>query len=316
MEKKYLKTAVVEVDSLIKQYGELKAVNGISFKVYEGEIFAFLGPNGAGKTTTVEILECIRPLTSGSARIFGYEVSRNEEVKEIKKRIGALPQEFNALDKLTVKENIDLIGDMYENHLDVFEIIKLLDLEDKTNVRFENLSGGLKQRVGVAAALVSDPKLVFLDEPTTGLDPKSRREVWSVIKNLKKLGKTVFLTTHYMEEAQVLADRIAIINQGKITVIGSPQELISRYGGLKVLIIRKGDRKLADFLQKQFGQVTVNGNDDILIKIDDIKEFWRIMSILTEKKIDKEVELQTPTIEDVFLKIAGGRITEEGELKQ
>lgn len=311
-----MKTAVVEVDSLVKHYGELKAVDGISFKVYEGEIFAFLGPNGAGKTTTVEILECIRPLTSGSARIFGYEVTRNEEVKDIKKRIGALPQEFNALDKLTVKENIDLIGDMYEKHLDVFEIIKLLDLEDKTNVRFENLSGGLKQRVGVAAALVSDPKLVFLDEPTTGLDPKSRREVWSVITNLKKLGKTVFLTTHYMEEAQVLADRIAIINKGRITVIGSPQELISKYGGLKVLIIRKGPRELADFLQTQFGQVTMNGNDDIMVKIDDVKEFWRIMSILTEKKIEKEVELQTPTIEDVFLKIAGGRITEEGELKQ
>lgn len=310
-----MKTAVVEVDSLVKHYGELKAVDGISFKVYEGEIFAFLGPNGAGKTTTVEILECIRPLTSGSARIFGYEVTRNEEVKDIKKRIGALPQEFNALDKLTVKENIDLIGDMYEKHLDVFEIIKLLDLEDKTNVRFENLSGGLKQRVGVAAALVSDPKLVFLDEPTTGLDPKSRREVWSVITNLKKLGKTVFLTTHYMEEAQVLADRIAIINKGRITVIGSPQELISKYGGLKVLIIRKGPRELADFLQTQFGQVTMNGNDDIMVKIDDVKEFWRIMSILTEKKIEKEVELQTPTIEDVFLKIAGGRITEEGELK-
>ena len=311
-----MKTTVVEVDSLVKQYDELKAVDGISFKVYEGEIFAFLGPNGAGKTTTVEILECIRPLTSGSARIFGYEVSRNDDVKEIKKRIGALPQEFNALDKLTVKENIDLIGDMYESHLDVLEIIKLLDLEDKTNVRFEKLSGGLKQRVGVAAALVSDPNLVFLDEPTTGLDPKSRREVWGVIRNLKNLGKTVFLTTHYMEEAQVLADRVAIINKGKIAVIGSPQELISKYGGLKVLIIRKGDRKLADFLQKKFGQVTMNGNDDILVKIDDVKEFWRIMSTLTEKKIDKEVELQTPTIEDVFLKIAGGRITEEGELKQ
>ena len=311
-----MKTAVVEVDSLVKQYDELKAVDGISFEVYKGEVFAFLGPNGAGKTTTVEILECIRPLTSGTAKIFGYEVARNEEVKEIKKRIGALPQEFNALDKLTVKENIELIGDMYETHLDVLEIIKLLDLEDKTNERFENLSGGLKQRVGVAAALVSDPRLVFLDEPTTGLDPKSRREVWSVIRNLKKMGKTVFLTTHYMEEAQVLADRVAIINKGKITVIGSPQELISKYGGLKVLIIRKGDKKLAEFLQKKYGQVTMNSNDDILIKIDDVKEFWRIMSTLTEKTIDKDIELQTPTIEDVFLKIAGGRISEEGEMKQ
>jgi ABC-2 type transport system ATP-binding protein len=307
---------IVEVDSLAKQYGQLRAVDGISFEVYEGEVFAFLGPNGAGKTTTVEILECIRPLTSGTARIFGYEVTRDEDVKEIKKRIGVLPQEFSALDKLTVKENIALIGDMYAKHLDTAEVIKLLDLEDKTNARFENLSGGLKQRVGVAAALVSDPQLIFLDEPTTGLDPKARRDVWAVIENLKKLGKTVFLTTHYMEEAQVLADRVAIINKGKIAVIGSPQELVSQYGGLKVLLIRKGDKKLADSLQKRYGQTTVNGSGDILVKIDDTDEFWKVMATLTDMKIGKEIEIQTPTIEDVFLKIVGGRITEEGELKQ
>jgi ABC-2 type transport system ATP-binding protein len=315
MGKKGMSKAVVEVDSLVKQYGQLRAVDGISFEVYEGEVFAFLGPNGAGKTTTVEILECIRPLTSGTAKIFGYEVTRNEDVKEIKRRIGALPQEFSALDKLTVKENIELIGDVYEKHLDVMEIIKLLDLEDKTNEKFENLSGGLKQRVGVAAALVSDPQLVFLDEPTTGLDPKSRREVWAVIENLKKLGKIVFLTTHYMEEAQALADRVAIINKGKIAVIGSPQELISQHGGLKVLVIRKGDKKLADSLQKKYGQVTLNSNEDILVKIDDVAEFWQVMATLTDMKVGKDIEIQTPTIEDVFLKIAGGRITEEGELK-
>jgi ABC-2 type transport system ATP-binding protein len=220
------------------------------------------------------------------------------------------------LDKLTVKENIDLIGDMYQKHLDVMETIKLLDLEDKTNEKFENLSGGLKQRVGVAAALVSDPQLVFLDEPTTGLDPKARREVWTVIENLKKLGKTVFLTTHYMEEAQVLADRVAIINKGKIAVIGSPQELVSQYGGLKVLVIRKGDKKLADSLQTRYGQTTMNDNGDILVKIDDVDELWQMMTTLTEIKVGKDIEIQTPTIEDVFLKIVGGRITEEGEFKQ
>jgi ABC-2 type transport system ATP-binding protein len=308
--------AVVSVNSLVKQYGQLRAVDNVSFEVYEGEVFAFLGPNGAGKTTTVEILECIRPLTSGTARVLGYDVTRNEDVVEIKRRIGALPQEFCALDKLTVKENIELIGDMYKKHLDVIEIIKLLDLEDKTNEKFENLSGGLKQRVGVAAALVGDPQLVFLDEPTTGLDPKARREVWAVIANLKKLGKTVFLTTHYMEEAQVLADRVAIINKGKIAVIGSPQELISQYGGLKVLKIREGDKKLAALLQKKYGNVTLNSNDDLLVKIDDVDEFWRVMATLTDLKVGKDIEIQTPTIEDVFLKITGGRITEEGELKQ
>ncbi len=306
----------MEVESLVKQYGTLNAVDGISFEVYEGEVFAFLGPNGAGKTTTVEILECIRPLTRGNARIFGYDVTKNSDVVEIKKRIGVLPQDFNALDKLTVKENVDLIGDMYEKHLNIMEIVKLLDLEDKVNERFENLSGGLKQRVGIAAALVSDPKLVFLDEPTTGLDPKARREVWSVITNLKKLGKTVFLTTHYMEEAQMLADRVAIINKGKIAVIGSPQDLVSQYGGLKVLIVRKGNKKLGSSLADKFDKVTLNSNEDVHIKIDDVKEFWRVMATLTEMQVTNDIEIQTPTIENVFLKIAGAHITEEGELKE
>ncbi len=310
-----MEKVVVEVNSLVKEYGSLKAVNDVSFEVYEGEVFAFLGPNGAGKTTTVEILECIRPLTGGSAKVFGYNVSKREDVKEIKRRIGVLPQEFNALDKLSVKENIDLIGGMYEKKLEALEVIKLLDLEDKTNDRFENLSGGLKQRVGVAAALVNDPQLVFLDEPTTGLDPKARREVWAVIENLKRLGKTVFLTTHYMEEAQILADRIAIINKGKIAVIGSPQELISQHGGLKVLIIRKGGKKLAETLQDEYGGTTLNHNGDVLVKVDDVKEMWQALSTLTEMKMDKEIEIQTPSIEDVFLKIVGRTITEEGELK-
>ncbi len=304
----------MEVSSLVKQYGSLTVVDDMSFEVYKGEIFAFLGPNGAGKTTTVEILECIRPLTSGSANVFGYDVTKREDAKEIKKRIGVLPQDFSALDKLSVKENIDLIGGMYEKKLDTMEVIELLDVEDKTNERFENLSGGLKQRVGVAAALVNDPQLVFLDEPTTGLDPKARREVWSVIQNLKKLGKTVFLTSHYMEEAQILADRIAIINKGKIAVIGSSQGLISEYGGHKVLIIRKGGKKTAKTLQDRLGGTAVNNNEDIFVKVDNVKEMWQVLSTLTSMSINKEIEIQTPTIEDVFLKVVGGRITEEGEL--
>jgi ABC-2 type transport system ATP-binding protein len=308
--------AVVEVDSLVKQYGKLKAVDGISFEVNEGEIFAFLGPNGAGKTTTVEILECLRPLTSGSANVLGYDVTKNDDVKKIKRSIGVLPQDFSALEKLTVKENIELIGDMYAKHIDVAEVIKLLDLQEKTNEKFENLSGGLKQRVGVAAALVNDPQLVFLDEPTTGLDPKARREVWSVVTGLKKMQKTVFLTTHYMEEAQILADRIAIIDKGKIVAIDSPQELISQHGGLKILIIRKGDKGLSDILQKEYDKVTLDKSGDVSVKVDDVEEMWRVIATLTELKINKEMEIQSPTIEDVFLKVVGGRITEEGELKQ
>ena len=314
------KTAV-EASSLVKEYGSLRAVDDVSFKLFEGEVFAFLGPNGAGKTTTVEILECIRPLTSGSAKVFGYDVTKGDDAREIKKRIGVLPQDFSALDKLSVKENIDLIGGMYERKLDTLEVIKLLDLEDKAKERFENLSGGLKQRVGVAAALVNDPQLVFLDEPTTGLDPKARREVWQVIANLKKLGKTVFLTTHYMEEAQVLADRIAIINKGKIAVVGSPQDLISQYGGPKTLVIRKGGKKLARTLQDKYGGTSLNEDEDVFVKVDDVKEMWQALStvtdisMLTDVYIGREIEIQTPTIEGVFLRVVGGKITEEGELK-
>jgi ABC-2 type transport system ATP-binding protein len=309
------KVVVVEVNGLVKQYEDLKAVDGVSFELHDGEVFAFLGPNGAGKTTTVEILECIRTLTGGTAKVFGYDVTKREDVKEIKKRIGVLPQDFSALDKLTVKENIDLIGGMYEKRLDTSEVIKMLDLEEKAKARFENLSGGLKQRVGVAAALVNDPQLVFLDEPTTGLDPKARRDVWQVIENLRKLDKTVFLTTHYMEEAQMLADRIAVINKGKIAAIGSPQDLISKYGGLKTVIIRRGGKKLAETLQQKYGNTTLNHDNDVLMKADDVNEMWQALSTLTSLQLDKEIEIQAPTIEDVFLKIVGGRITEEGELK-
>jgi ABC-2 type transport system ATP-binding protein len=306
---------MLEVQNLVKQYTDVKAVDGISFSVNDGEVFAFLGPNGAGKTTTVEILECLRPLTEGTAYVCGFDVTKEKEVKEIKKHVGVLPQDFNGLDKLTVKENIELIADMYDKHLKVSDVIKLLNLEDKANAKFENLSGGLKQRVGVAAAIVSDPRLIFLDEPTTGLDPKARRDVWDVIANLKKLGKTVFLTTHYMEEAQVLADRIAIMDKGKIIAIGSSQELIDKYGGLKVLIIRKADKSLADKLTEKFEHVTINSNNDIHVKIDNTDELYHIMSFLTEMKAERDIEIQTPTLEDVFLKITGSKISEEGEAK-
>jgi len=305
----------VQVQDLVKHYDDTTAVDGISFNVDKGEVFAFLGPNGAGKTTTVEILECLRSLSKGSALVCGYDITKDKDVEEIKKNIGVLPQDFNALDKLTVKENIELIADMYDKHLKIEDVIKLLNLEDKANSKFENLSGGLKQRVGIAAALVSDPKLVFLDEPTTGLDPKARRDVWDVLANLKKIGKTVFLTTHYMEEAQVLATRIAIVNKGKIAAMGSPQELIDEYGGLKILIIRKADENLAKKLGDKFEHVTMNSNGDIHIKIDNTDELYSIMSLLTAMKAEKDIEIQTPTLEDVFLKITGSKISEEGEAK-
>jgi len=179
---------VVQVTNLAKRYRENVAVNGISFDLTKGEVFAFLGPNGAGKTTTVEILECLRNPTGGQAKVLGYDVSKRSEQAEIRKRIGVLPQDFNAIDRLTVRENIDYFGAMFKHQLDADELIALVDLKDKRDDQFKTLSGGLKQRVGLAVALVNDPAVVFLDEPTTCLDPRARRDVWVVIERLKKQG--------------------------------------------------------------------------------------------------------------------------------
>src|SRR5256886_3789989 len=229
---------VVQVEKLSKKYKDTLAVNGISFSLSKGEVFAFLGPNGAGKTTTVEILECLRAPTGGQAKVLDYDVSKRSDQSEIRKRIGVLTQDFNAIDRLTVRENIDYFGAMYDHQLDSDQLIELVDLKDKRDEQFKTLSGGLKQRVGLAVALVNDPALVFLDEPTTGLDPRARRDVWYVIERLKKQGKTVFLTTHYMDEAEYLADTVSIIDHGQIIARGTPDQLIDTHGGEKKLIIR------------------------------------------------------------------------------
>src|SRR5947199_9375870 len=230
---------VVQVNNLSKKYGNTVAVNGISFGLSKGEVFAFLGPNGAGKTTAVEILECLRAPTGGQAKVLDYDVGKRSDQAEIRKRIGVLPQDFNAIDRLTVRENIDYFGAMYDHHLDADQLIQLVDLKDKRDEQFKKLSGGLKQRVGLAVSLVNDPSLVFLDEPTTGLDPRARRDVWGVVERLKSQGKTVFLTTHYMDEAEYLADIVSIIDHGQIIASGTPDQLIDTHGGKKTLIIRE-----------------------------------------------------------------------------
>src|SRR5713226_6431207 len=229
---------VVQVDKLSKKYGDNVAVKDISFGLTKGEVFAFLGPNGAGKTTTVEILECLRNPSGGQAKVLGYDVSKRSDQAEIRKRIGVLPQDFNAIDRLTVRENIDYFGAMFDHQLDADQLIELVDLKDKRDAQFKTLSGGLKQRVGLAVALVNDPVLVFLDEPTTGLDPRARRDVWYVIERLKKQGKTVCRTTHYMDEAEYLADIVSIIDHRQIIATGTPDQLIDTHGGKKTLIIR------------------------------------------------------------------------------
>ncbi len=223
--------SAIEVTSLKKHYGQLNAVDNISFSVDQCEIFSLLGPNGAGKTTTVEILEGLRQRDSGEVKVLGMDPWKDGYT--LHKRIGVIPQGFRFFDKVTPLEAVKYYADLFDVKVDPEGIIKELTLEDSKNVIFENLSGGQKQKVGLSLALVNSPELLFLDEPTTGLDPQARRTMWDVIRSLKRQGRSILLTTHYLEEAQLLADKVAIMNKGKIIAAGSPEELINRYGSGK-----------------------------------------------------------------------------------
>ena len=305
---------VIEINSLVKKYGNFTAVDNISLNVKRGEVFAFLGPNGAGKTTTVEILECLKTPTSGTVSVLGMDV-RKDEIK-VKEKIGVLPQSFNAFEWLTVYENIDYFGQMYKKSVDVAGLIKMFDLVDKRNVLFKNLSGGLKQRVGIALALVNDPEIVFLDEPTTGLDPRARRDVWDAIKALKSQGKTVFLTTHYMDEAYYLADRIDIIHKGKIVAEGSPEDLINRYGGGNTLIIRECGPTAIEQLLKEIPLSKIMGNDVVasLPIGSEMTSISRAVSIINDGHYAcKELYVKKSTLEDVFLNLTGEKLAEGGQ---
>src|SRR5215831_2244900 len=295
--------SIVDVENLSKKYGDNEAVRGISFTIKPGQVFAFLGPNGAGKTTTVEILECLREPTSGKAIVLGYDVGRRSEQKEIRKKIGVLPQDFNAIDRLTVRENINYFGAMFDHQLDPDPLIELVDLKEKRDEQFKSLSGGLKQRVGLAVALVNDPTLVFLDEPTTGLDPRARREVWGVIERLKKQGKTIFLTTHYMDEAEYLADTVSIIDHGKIIASGTPNELIDSYGGKKTLIIRNVGEDGLKQLPSGIPKAELRNAGDIAIPLTNGDLTNILLKIGQTSLHDKEIEVRRPTLDDVFLNL-------------
>jgi ABC-2 type transport system ATP-binding protein len=223
--------SAIEVSSLTKHYGQLKAVDEISFTVELGEIFSLLGPNGAGKTTTVEILEGLRERDSGDVKVLGLDPWKDGY--SLHRKIGVIPQGFRFFDKSTPVEAIKYYSDLFGAKVNPEQIIKEVTLDDSRNVIFENLSGGQKQKVGLALALVNSPELLFLDEPTTGLDPQARRTMWDVIRSLKRQGRSILLTTHYLEEAQLLADEVAIMNKGKIIAAGSPEDLINRYGSGK-----------------------------------------------------------------------------------
>jgi ABC-2 type transport system ATP-binding protein len=218
-------TAIVSVRDLQKRYGDIHAVRGISFEVLQGEIFGLLGPNGAGKTTTVEILEGLRKADGGVAVVDGIDVSK--EPAKAKERVGVQLQQSAFPENFTAKETVELFALCYGVTVDAMALLKEVDLADKAGQRQEKLSGGQRQRLSIATALVNKPRVLFLDEPTTGLDPQARRNLWELVRGIRQSGTTVFLTTHYMDEAEVLCDRVAVMDHGEIIAMDPPRTLIT-----------------------------------------------------------------------------------------
>ena len=219
-----MKKSIISVKDLVKNYGNFEAVKGISFDVYEGEIFGLLGPNGAGKSTTLEIIETLREKTSGKIMVDGFDLDKAPN--EIKKIIGVQLQSSGYYPGLHLLELIELFAGLYNRNVSAMELLASVNLNDKAKAKYKELSGGQKQRFSVATTLINDPKIIFLDEPTTGLDPQARRNLWELVKNIRERGATVIITTHYMDEAEYLCDRVAIIDSGEIVAMDTPDELI------------------------------------------------------------------------------------------
>lgn len=300
---------VIEVTSLVKYYGAVKAVDGISFDVIEGEVFGMLGPNGAGKTTTVEIVEGLRPADGGRAAVLGIDVSKDS--RAVKERIGVQPQSPALFPSLTVQETVRFFASMYRKSLASSRIVELAALQASRNVLFKNLSGGQQQRLSVALAFVNDPEILFLDEPTTGLDPQARRAMWDVIETFRHKGKTVVLTTHYMEEAQRLCDRIAIMDYGKIIAMDTPQRLIEAHSRESAIQFKMKDYPGDDVIGAlpDVSKVHRDGDDTIVYTDNIPSAIGGLLNMASGRSAElSELFVRQATLEDVFLKLTGKRI--------
>ena len=295
--------AAVEVRGLTKTYGSLAAVAGIDFAVPEGQVFAFLGPNGAGKTTTVEILEGLRRRTAGDVRVLGLDPWTDGY--ELHHKVGVIPQEFRFFEKIHPVEAVEYYAALFATPTDALGLLRRVGLEDKAHARFDTLSGGQKQKLGLALALVNNPRVCFLDEPTTGLDPQARRSIWEVIRELRREGRTVFLTTHYLEEAQILADQVAIIDHGKIIARGTPDEIIAQHGRPPRLRVQAGPG-LAPYLREALGVTATFADGHVEVPLRSKDDALRILESLQASGVPWEgFATVTDTLEDVFVHLVG-----------
>jgi ABC-2 type transport system ATP-binding protein len=293
----------ITVSGLRKSYEEHEAVRGIDFEVAAGEVFGFLGPNGAGKTTTIEILEGYRERSGGDVSVLGVDPAR--PTRAWRNRVGLVLQECELDPLWTVREAIGLFARFYDAPRPVEETIDLVGLGDKRNARIGTLSGGQKRRADVAIGIVGDPDLIFLDEPTTGFDPTARREAWSMIEGLNQLGKTVFLTTHYMDEAQHLADRVAILRNGRIVAQGQTEELSADLGHRTVIDFILDDRLSAEDIRSRVGAAVQVSGRQVVIETDDPQgDLYQLLGLAEEHGARLEdLEVRRPSLEDIFLEL-------------
>lgn len=305
-------TAVVQIKDVVKKYDDRTAVNGISFEINKGECFGLLGPNGAGKSTTMKMMYGSARLTSGEMYILGLNIKKNE--REIKARIGVVPQEDGLDVDLTVHENLLLYANYHKIEPQIaadraLTLIKMMKLEDYRDRAVETLSGGQRRRLVIARGLINHPEILFLDEPTTGLDPQSRLWIWDFFSQMKKQNQTLILTTHYMEEAESLCDRIAVIDAGKILDIGTPADLIRKYIGQEIVEFECATQDMNYYTGRLY-QAKLNFlilHNSISVLLQEGQSSQSVMPLIASHRII----IRKPTLNDVFLKLAGHRLREE-----
>ena len=303
---------ILEVRNLVKRYGQKTVVIGISFSVRRGEIFGVLGPNGAGKSTTLEMIEGIRTPDDGTALIAGLDIRKQK--RAVQRIIGVQLQATSLFPELTVVETIRFFGSIYPHALDAQELLRLVALEEKAKAYPQDLSGGQRQRLALALALVNDPQVIFLDEPTAGLDPQSRRKLWDTVLDLRERGKTIIITTHYMDEAQILCDRIAIMDEGQIIALDTAAGLIGRLGAQATIDCYLDDGAIATELNELPGVSKVReANGRFVLQTTQMEPtLLALLHYATQRGVVlTDLQVRTPTLEDVFLDLTGRELRPE-----